>query len=162
MAPPPVPLVTVGEFVRHNDRTWQVTDIVNTVGWNQYHLVDIDTGESVVRARYQLDTIPFLDIMAPDEDFELEIQVTHPEMAPTSNSEPSSRQWNDRSDADLDRLQESRHSKSTGNQTKWASKIFRGTSAIAGSKQLRFCALPSEISPDKPINYTNILSELLC
>ena len=134
MASAPVPLVSVGECVRHDGRTWLVTAIRNVVGWNQYHLLDLDTGLSVVRARFQLETIPFIDVVAGgDFDGTMEAKV---EVTPTSSEDegagPSSRQWNERSESELTRLQENRHSKSTAHQTKWAAKIFRGASAILG------------------------------
>ena len=134
MASAPVPLVSVGDCVRHDGRTWLVTAIRNVVGWNQYHLVDLDTGLSVVRARFQLETIPFIDVVA-DGDFdgtmEAKVEVTRTS-SEDEGAGPSSRQWNERSESELTRLQENRHSKSTAHQTKWAAKIFRGASAILG------------------------------
>ena len=67
MASAPVPLVSGGECVRHDGRTWLVTAIRNVVGWNQYHLLDLDTGLSVVRARFKLETMPFIDVVTDGE-----------------------------------------------------------------------------------------------
>ena len=128
MASAPVPLVSVGECVRHDSRTWLVTAIRNVVGWNQYHLVDLDTGLSVVRARFQLETIPFIDVVTDGEfDGTMEAKV-EPQVTRTSSVDegagPSSRQWNERSKSELTRLQENRHSKSTAHQTKWQPRSF--------------------------------------
>lgn len=118
-----------------------MTEIRNDGGWNQYHLVDMDTGETVVRARYQLEVIPFID-MGFEEDFgEMMMEADVPPEPFTSPSEVSmpvvpavKRTWTERSEGDLVRLQENRHSKSTSNQTKWAAKMFRGESGIVVKK----------------------------
>ena len=86
-------------------------------GWNQYHLVDPDTGPSVVRAWFQSETILFIDVVA-DGDFDgmMEAKVEPPVTGISGEDEgavPSSRQWNERSYSGLTRLQENRLSKYT-------------------------------------------------
>lgn len=133
MAPAPEPLVSVGEFVIHDGRTWLVTDIQNGTGWNQYQLTDMDTGDTAVRARYQLERVPEINLMDDDFADELEADVP-PEVgvhtSPVAGPSGGCRRWNERTESDLTKLQENRHSKSTSHQTRWAAKTFRGASAI--------------------------------
>ena len=135
MAYQPVPLVTEGECVRFKGKTCLMNSITSRLGWNQYNLVDIDTGHSCVAARYQLERIPCLDTDLVDDIFEAEIIVeeTEEEVVGTNLDDEKpvgpARLWSNRTEDDLVRLQENRHSKSTSQQTKWARKVFRGTSA---------------------------------
>ena len=69
---------------------------------------------------------------------------------------PSSRQWNERSESELTRLQENRHSKSTAHPTKWAAKIFRGASAILAQKLPLSCELSTWYFLDKLTNIDEI------
>ena len=137
MATEPVPLVTVGECVSYDGKTCMVTSIENALGWNQYHLVDIDTGHSCVAARYQLTVIPFLNTLMDGETFDTAVRPTEDpktsvdtDLHVDDDGRGPTRLWSNRTDLDLQRLQENRHSKSTSQQTKWATRVFRGTSAI--------------------------------
>ena len=138
MASQPVPLDSEGECVRFKGKTCLVNSITSRLGWNQYHLVDIDTGHSCVAARYQLERIPFLDTDLADDIFEADVVVKEAEEevvgTDLADEKPVGpvRLWSNRTEDDLVRLQENPHSKSTSQQTMWARKVFRGTSAILG------------------------------
>ena len=137
MASPSQSLISVGECVRCDGRVWMVSTIQNRFGWNQLHLVDLDSGVRAAKARFQLETLPFVDVSMYDS-FTAEGDGVEDAVAPTSAETGEDRsakptvngKWRNRSDADLTHLQEMRHSKSTSQQTRWAAKIFRGESAI--------------------------------
>ena len=117
-------LISFGECVRCDGRVWMVSAIQNRFGWNQFHLVDLDCGVRAVKARFQLETLPFMDVSMDDSFTAVGNGVEDP-VAPTSaetaedrSAKPTvNRKWRNRSDADLTHLQEMRHSKSTSQQT---------------------------------------------
>ena len=130
----------------HHQRAWfllasvfvvMVSAIQNRFGWNQFHLVDLDSGVRAMKARFQLETLPFVDVSMDDsftaegDGVEYAVAPTSAETAEDRSAKPTvNRKWRNRSDADLTYLQEMRHSKSTSQQTRWAAKIFRGESDI--------------------------------
>ena len=107
-----------------------ITDITKSIAWNDYHIVNIDSGATAVTQRYKLEHIPFLN-HAEMEGFTLEPMepdagTKQPdEAAPYVNPNPS-RKWAGVSEASLAKLQANRHSKHTDNSTRWAVRIFRG------------------------------------
>ena len=137
MASPSQSLIFIGECVCCDGRVWMVSAIQNRFGWNEFHLVDLDNGVRAVKARFQLETLPYVDV-SMDDSFTTESDGVEDAVAPTwaETAEDRSakltvnRKWRNRSDADLTHLQEMRHSKSTSQQTRWTAKIFWGESAI--------------------------------
>ena len=137
MASPSQSLISVGECVCCDGRVWMVSAIQNRFGWNQFHLVDLDSGVRAVKARFQLETLLFVDV-SMDDSFTAEDDGVEDAVAPTSAETAEDRsakptvnwKWRNRSDADLTHLQDMRHSKSTSQQTRWTAKIFRGESTI--------------------------------
>ena len=101
MASPSQSSISVGECVCCDGRVWLVSATQNRFGWNQFHLVDLDSGVSAVMRRFQLETLP-----ESAEDRSTESTVNQ--------------KWRYHSDADLTHLQEMRHAKSTSQQTRWA------------------------------------------
>lgn len=68
----------MGEFVRHKNATWMVTGISNQLGFNTFHLVNIDSGVTTVTQRYLLETVPFVEFdleTVVEDDFELHQQT---------------------------------------------------------------------------------------
>ena len=152
MASQPVPLVTEGECVGFKGKTCLVNSITSRLGWNQFHLVDIDTGHNCVAARYQLERILFLDTDLADDIFEADVVVEETEEDVVGTDLVDERPvgpaqlWSNHTDDDLVRLQENRRFKSTSQQTKWAQKVFQVTLTWRGSRIRYF-----RVSPLLPI-----------
>lgn len=111
-----------------------IIDIKNHLGFNQYTLVDIDTGHKFIGYRYQLRrTDEIAAALLPDfnELIGSEEAETPETGAQNDGPEPSQDQPSDRwamiEEEDIVNLAENRHSAHTAKQTKWAVSVFRGT-----------------------------------
>ena len=63
------PLVEVGDSVTCESRVCYVQCIENTLGFNQYTIVDMGSGVVMKKCRYEIQLIP--DILGGGEDFDL-------------------------------------------------------------------------------------------
>ena len=127
-------IFTVNEIVKFKEKTCLITNIHNIFGFNQYELVDIDTGNEMRAHGYQLSRSDTADLI--DAEFVEEIglignehtSVKTPVTVPAEESMdtvPNPR-WAKISEQDIDALAENRHSHHTSSQTKWATAAFKG------------------------------------
>ena len=123
-------LIVAGEYVRTDGRTCYVDHVSNTLGYNEYHLIDIDSGTQLKRARYQLEPMVALNLVAvPDDNFERMADTMYiPHEKPQKETK---KRFADVSVTELDQIEENRTSKRTRQQTVWAVSVFKGETLLA-------------------------------
>ena len=111
-------LLCVGDYVLSEGRTCFITKIVNSLGFNTYHIVDMDSGVVLTKARYQLEYLPILASGDDDADF----QQQNIEL----KQEKTTERFANVSSSDLDEMELNRSSLKMKQQTLWAVKILKG------------------------------------
>ena len=126
-------LFTVGELVKCQERTCLITQIVNRLGFNRYHVTDIDTGHSSIKFWYELKRCDEIAAALLPEVFVADVKVEDEADIPEELGaeqdppvQPATTRWAVLSEDEVDHIAENRHSKHTATQTKWAAKVFRG------------------------------------
>ena len=123
---------TVGELVKCHERTCLITQIVNRLGFNRYHVTDIDTGHSSIKFCYELKRCKEIPAALLHEVFVADVTVEDEADIPEELSaeweppvQPAITRWVVLSEDEVDHIAENRHYKHTATQTKWAAKVFR-------------------------------------
>ena len=126
-------LFTVGELVKCQERTCLITQIVDRLGFNRYHVTDIDTGHSSIKFCYELKRCDEIAAALLPEVFVADVKVEDEADIPEELGaeqdppvQPATTRWAVLSEDEVDHIAENRHSKHTATQTKWAAKVFRG------------------------------------
>jgi hypothetical protein len=122
MASVPVPAVNIGDFVYTENKLCYVKSIENMLGFNQYCVVDIDTGISLNKARHQLE-MPEMKLLL-NETFE-EADGTQKQ---EEKDKKSQKRFAEVTESDINDYALNRNSKRTRTQTVWAVSIFKGRS----------------------------------
>lgn len=120
----------IGEIVKCDDKVCLISDIIRTLGFNQYLLMDMDTGHTLKAFGYQLAKCQEIaDALVTElmDAGEAEIVSVVETSEPKRSREDDRGRWAEMSEESLNQLAENRHSKSTASQTKWAVKAFQGT-----------------------------------
>ena len=122
--PGPLKLVSEGEYVITDGRTCFVDSISKTLGFNQYNLIDIDSGVMLKRARYQIEPTAAMDVFVkPDEPFEI---PDFDSVKEENTDNAQKKRFVEVSMEDLDKIELNRTSKRTRQQTVWAVSVFKG------------------------------------
>ena len=131
---------TVNDIVQCSGKTCLITSITSPLGFNKFHLVDIDTGCSFVAYRHQLHHTEIAAALIPNFEGEfdneldnvieaIEVDVVE-EIEEIDEDLPEAAvpnpRWGAATPAEVERLQANRHSAHTDTQTKWAAAMFRG------------------------------------
>ena len=126
-------LFTVGELVKCQERTCLITQIVNRLGFNRYHVTDIDTGHSSIKFCYELKRCDEIAAALLPEVFVADVKVEDEADIPEELGaeqdppvQPATTRWAVLIEDEVDHIAENRHSKHTATRTKWAAKVFRG------------------------------------
>ena len=120
----PNALVYSGMYVTCQGRTCYVDSVENNLGYNQYKLIDIDSGVELVKARYEFE--PMDDIL---KDTEVDMAVLE-KILYENKEEIQEKRLQTVSTEELDSIALSRNSKRTKIQTNWAVKVFKGETLI--------------------------------
>lgn len=132
---------SVGETVKVRNNVCQILSITNALGFNRYHVIEVDTGKSHNCSKYEMEKAPEFfacfntemtddntedgNMMIEDEDdFVIDenmAMVDQPQVAVN----PTAR-FPNVSDEDLNQLAEEKNSNQTKKQTSWAVKILKG------------------------------------
>ena len=112
-------LLSAGQFVKTDGRLCMITEVKNVLGYNEYHLVDFDTGSPLKRARYKLDPTEF-NLYDKEEEI-LKEKPTTQELPEVKES-----RFKQHDEAQLNEFALNRNSKRTKQQTTWAVSIFKG------------------------------------
>jgi hypothetical protein len=133
MAAAPLPIISVGDFVKTAGRVCYVENIDRSLGFGQYILVDIDSGVVLKKSRYELEPI-HVDIVTGndgDMDFEnIDIQTLSQPNEDRKSSKTEGNRFATICEEDLDKIALNRTSKNTRNQTSWGVSIFKGETLI--------------------------------
>lgn len=129
MAGSAVPLISVGDFVNYDGKTCYVENVFNNIGFNQYVIVDIDTGTVFTKARYQIQPVDVEMVTGSDTDIDPFPDINIEDLM-QKNEDKTPKTEESRfvtiSNEDLDNLELNRNSLRTKSQTSWAVSIFRG------------------------------------
>jgi hypothetical protein len=119
----PKPLVEIGDFVKTGERVCFVESIENKIGFNTYILVDIDSGVTLRKARFEFDPIE-VEYVSESEmaQFIEENEVKQPKK--------EEKRFETLSNEELDQLAQNRISKNTKKQTSWGVSIFKGETLV--------------------------------
>ena len=138
--------IEVGDFVEYKNKTCLIVEVQNTIGYNTYSLLNLDTGiktHSVLR--FQLDKLDINDnvdgdIALPDNPTDAvlvqqPVNVAAVEKAslpvgraaePTDSVAPPRKRFKEATQEDVERLGDASTSVSTDRQTRWAVKALKG------------------------------------
>ena len=124
------PLAT-GDIVRFQQAACMITGIQKALGYNQYRVVDLNTGVTHVAFSYQLIRYPAVmeavkRSLMEDVDFEMEAVHEGEEVVTTNNEVAVKSRWSECSEMEVIKLAENRHSDKTVKSTDWAVRLFRG------------------------------------
>ena len=127
---------TVNEVVKCKGKICLITDIRNVLGFNEFTLVDIDTGSTLIARRYQMERsdevaaalLPEFQLsddhlIATTEDIDMPL-LDHDDAS--DQPDTNSTRWARVTEDDINNLAANRHSHHTGSQTKWAVRLFKG------------------------------------
>ena len=117
-------LLKVTDYVKCEGRTCFIQEIDNSMGFNVYHIVDIDSGVKLRKPRYQLEFIPTELVavgLADDIPWDEEILETVPDQ-----KEIKEKQFATVSGQELDQIELNRNSTRTKMQTNWGVGVFKG------------------------------------
>ena len=115
-------LLSVGEFMRNEGRLRYIQDIKNNLGFNQYFIINCDSGVVLKRSRYQLKPST-LDIPALADDTSFNEDVR---MATEREEKKTWKRFLSVSREDLDSIEVNRTIHRTRQQTLWAVTILKG------------------------------------
>ena len=141
--------VGLNDLVYLKERLQIVKQVINTSGFNEFDVVDIESGQITNALRHQLTVVPcpseadLAGVGLVDSYFEEEITADvitgeqenkfSTDVSPmttakltTSATPPIRERFRQVTEADLEELQAATTAKSTKNQTKWAVKILKG------------------------------------
>jgi hypothetical protein len=124
MASVPKPVVNTGDFVYTENKLCYVENISNNLGYNQYTVVEIDTGERMLKTRYQLE-MPEIKLLM-SENFEAEDMTAKQ----AETEEKGRKRFLDVTESELDDFALNRNSKRTRIQTTWGVSVFKGKKEI--------------------------------
>ena len=113
-----------GDFVTYSGRTCFIQQITNTIGQNQYQIIDIDSGLITIAARYELTYIP-VTLVGKADDIPIPMAMEEK----TEETKDKVR-FGDVTNEELDKIELDRNSSRTRMQTSWAVGIFKGRSPI--------------------------------
>lgn len=132
MAEAPGPLISVGDFVNCSGRVCYVESIQNTIGFNQYKLVDIDSGVVLTKARFQINPIEVQYVTGTDSDMDfMDVNIDQLEQTNEGKKENSEeRRFSTLSEEDLNNLALNRNCKTTQQQTSWGVAIFKSETLV--------------------------------
>ena len=128
----------IGDFLVYkklNKRgTGVLHDISNTLGYNQYHVTDLDSGRNDIVHNFEIDHVidsrdiyTLNDISDGDEvENGIENKEGFDEQVTAAPSDVKTNRFGIVSDEDIKSLRESRFEKTTKRQTLWGLRIFRG------------------------------------
>ena len=130
----PQRLLSKGEYVNCGGKTCYIQDIVNPLGYNQYVLIDMDTGLVMKKARYEFTPIPghILD-EADDIPYPTTNNDDTKKNETTIEKQPS--RFASVTAEDLDKIELNRNSTRTKMQTSWAIGVFKGESSMQQSSR---------------------------
>ena len=119
-----------------------ITTINNSLGYNMYGVVDIDSGHQFTAYRYQMEkTEEIAAALLPENDIfeeavkEEAMDEVDPIAEPDASTSTEGR-WADMTEDAVDKLASNRHSIHTSTQTKWAVQVFRGECIGVFSSQI--------------------------
>jgi hypothetical protein len=146
MAAGPTALVSVGDFVSTDNRVCYVENIEKNLGFNQYILVDIDSGVQLRKCRYQIQPIQVEFVTGDETDVEFENINIEPleSNEDQKKGKDEEKRFPTLSEQDLNTLQMNTNSKNTKSQTHWGVKIFKGERRCHVYKQ--------KFKPPAPVN----------
>ena len=123
-------LISVRDWVKCEGRLCYVQDISNVLGFNQYFIVDIDSGVVLKRSRFQLEPADVKPITLPLDDtaFAIETVQTEDSQDTKVNLKPVQKRFLDVSSEELNCIELNRTSVRTWKQTAWAVSIMKGQS----------------------------------
>ena len=125
------------EFRRHGvSRTCLITAVTNDLGFNDYHMCDMDTGDQVSGNGPELSPVTMItsdlfdawtdDVQASSVPTSVSSQISDSTATRPQHTQPAKSRFAQVSEGDLDRLAEARMSENTKAQTKWGTQIFKG------------------------------------
>ena len=121
--------VCPGDDVFVGGKLCYCTKVSNDLRFNLYEVVDVDTGETMVKARHEL-TVPSISVMAPP----VQADPVIADDIPGNDEKPpdaKKKRFVDVSEEDLDSYALNKNSKHTRNQTLWGVAIFKGKYTVA-------------------------------
>ena len=123
-------LISVNDWVKCEGRVCYVQNILNNLGFNQYFVVDIDSGVVLKRSCYQLEPteVQAATIPLPESAFANDtiVQVKHEDHeTPKVNLKLEKRRFLDVSADQLDSIKLNRTSIRTRKQTAWAVSMLK-------------------------------------
>ena len=137
----PQRLLQKGDHVYCEGRTCFIQHISNTLGFNEYHMVDIDSGVLLKRPRYKLEYVPVevlaVGALADDTSFDEEIKENETVAKSPKNEGNTKKRFASVSVQELDEIELNRNSSRTKMQTNWGVGVFRGISYVF----FTFCTL---------------------
>ena len=122
MAGPAAMLTSIGDLVTTENRLCYVEKVDNTLGYNQYTLVDIDSGVSLIKSRYQFQHVD-LDMLTEGE---LNVDIENLDGKKKEETIEKEKRFTTVSTEEIDALALNRTSQRTKSQTNWAVSIFKG------------------------------------
>ena len=128
MADARLSLLYVNDWVKTNDgRTCFIQSIENTIGYNVYILVDVDSGVTLRKSRYQIEpTTINISAVADDSAFAQLPDALPVEIKEEKKEETVQKRFASVSSDDLDQIELNRSSIRTKRQTSWAVGILKG------------------------------------
>lgn len=149
----PHPKFSPGDIVSYRGKsTCVVLSTTNELGFNIYHLLDLDSGVSIRSSAHEIISAVEANIInLPD----IELEPTSPEKTPTKA------RFQLMNDGELDDLASKRTEKATDRQTSWAVKVFKGNSQTLGLMLLftnMGCHLASSAEINCQIQNVNVLN----
>ena len=120
-----------GDIVQFQQAACKITDIQKALGYNQYRVVDLNTGVTHVAFSYQLIRDPaFMEAvqrsLMEDANFEMEAVHVGEEVVTTNNEVAVKSRWGECSEMEVIKSAENRQSDRTVKSTGWAVRLFRG------------------------------------
>ena len=118
---------SVCQSVKTDGRKCFIQSIDTSLGYNQYFLIDMDSGAHLKRSRYELEPLP-VELVPPADDNAFEDSMDEPTLQESEekNGEPAKKRFAAVSNEELDQIELNRTSIRTKRQTAWAVGIFKG------------------------------------
>ena len=120
-------LLSVGQYVKNEGRLCMIQEIKNHLGFNQYFIVDMDSGVCLKRARYQIEPIELKGLPGADDSEDFDDDNADSETAnEEKNTSAPAKRFLSVSSEELDSIEINRTSYRTRKQTIWAVNILKG------------------------------------
>ena len=124
----------VGEVCYLGAKSVLILNITAQLGFNKYHVIDIDTGEQAMVHRHELFKSAEVNLR-DDSDDDLQIDVKENDAINENENEQPNQRFATTTEEDLNNIESNTKAQTTHNQTKWGVKIFKGEQLI---KQIHF------------------------